>query len=283
MKHIKLSALFILLAFFIGAGSAFSQKMKAEDILAKHLESIGTAKALAAVKNQFIVGDAVVKSVTDKNPSVVGRIVLVSAGEKNFLGMSLNSVNYPREKFTYNGKDVYVGFVKVGQRSVLGNFVASSQRVFSESILGGVLSSSWALRNMANKKVKISFEGTKKIDGKEVYVLSYLTKGTDYDINLYFDKETFRHVRTEYKRSASAGIGARPEDSSGFTDTKFRITEDFSDFKTEKGLTLPHSYHILYSVSGGKGGTTEVDWNFTLNEFAFNQNLAANTFDADEN
>ena len=54
---------------------------------------------------------------------------------------------------------------------------------------------------MANKKAKLSLEGTKKIDGKENYVLSYSPKGgSDVDINLYFDKETFRHTRTEYKQ-----------------------------------------------------------------------------------
>lgn len=40
---------------------------------------------------------------------------------------------------------------------------------------------------------------------------------------------------------------------------------------------LPHTYKLLYSVSG-QSGTTEIEWNFELNEFAFNQNLDEATF-----
>ena len=57
------------------------------------------------------------------------------------------------------------------------------------------------------------------------------------------------------------------------------MTEDFSDFKTEGKLTLPHGYRILYSTTGTSNGSTEIEYTFNLTEFAFNQNLAANTFD----
>lgn len=281
MKHFKLSAFFALLVVAFAANSASAQKMKAEDVLAKHLDSIGTAAAREATKNQIAVGEANITFTSPKNPPVVGRIVIASTAGKNFLGMSLNSVNYQQEKFVFDGSSVNVSFVKEGTRSGLGNFLLSNGKLLSESVFGGVLNSSWALLDMANKKSKLSFEGTKKIGDKEVYVLSYLTKGGDVDINLYFDKETFRHVRTEYKRTSSAAIGTRPEQSSGFNETRFRVVEDFSDFKAEKnGLTLPHTYHILYNVTGGSSGSTEIDWNFNLTEFAFNQKLADDTFAA---
>lgn len=284
MKHIKSPALmFAVFILLISANFAFSQKMRAEDVLTKHLDSIGTQEKRGAVKSQIVVGEASVDFITQKLPLLVGRIVIASAGEKNFLGMNLNSVNYPREKFSYDGKDAKISFIKLGTRSVLGNFLASNQKLLTESLLGGTLNSSWALLNATNKKIKLSFDGTKKINGKEAYVLGYLTKGGDTDINLYFDKETFRHIRTEYKRTSSAGIGLRPEDSTRFSATRFKITEDFSDFKAENGLTLPHNYHILYSVGGGAGGTTEIEWTFNLTQFAFNQTFPASTFDADAN
>lgn len=278
MKHFKSTALLALFTVLLTANFAFAQKLKAEDVLAKHLASIGTETARAAAKNQIIVGEAVIKFISRRDPAVVGRIVMASDGAKNFLGMSLNSTNYPQEKFTFDGKDSNVGFVKDGIRSVLGNFVSSNGKLLSESLFGGVLNTSWVLRDTTNKKAKLSFDGIKKINDKEVYALSYLGKVGDVDITLYFDKEDFRHVRTEYKRTSSAAIGTRPEQSSGFSETRLRLTEDFSDFKTEGGLTLPHGYHILYSTTGGANGTTEIDWTFKLTNFAFNQKFADNTF-----
>lgn len=283
MKHLGLSVLVMLSVFLTGGGVAFSQKMKAEDVLAKHLEAIGTAQKRLLLKSQITVGDAVVNFVSPKTPSAQGRIVLASAGEKNFWGLSTNRPEYPSEKFSFDGNKTQVGFVQLGTRSVLGNFILSNKMILEEGLLGGTLSSSWALLDMTSKRAKLSFEGTKKIDGKEAYVLGYSAKGGgDVNVNLYFDKETFNHVRTEYRRTSSASIGSRPEDSSRNIETRLRVTEDFSEFKPENGLNLPHNYRLMYSVEGQRG-TTEIEWLFKLTNFAFNQNLAADTFTVDAN
>lgn len=282
MKHSKLSALFVLSVIFLFADSIFAQKMKAEDVLAKHLDSIGTSEARGATKSQIAVGGAEIKFTTKKTTPVVGRIVIAAAGEKIFWGMNLNSTDYPSEKFSYDGKKAKVGYTRTGVRSILGNFVLSNNTLLENGLLGGTLSHSWAMLNMANNKAKLSYDGTKKIDGKEAYVLGYSPKsGSDIDIKLYFDKETFRHVRTEYKRVSSAGIGSTPDASSRYSENRITLTEDFSDFKPEGGITLPHGYRILYSTTGTSSGSTGIEFIFNLTEFAFNQNLAANTFDID--
>lgn len=264
----------------------FAQKMKAEDVLAKHLDSIATAENRAALKNMIAVGDAEVIYISQKNLPAKGRVVIASADKKMFFGMNLNAADYPLEKFISNGKNTSVSFVRPGVRSVLGNFISANNLLVEESLLGGTLSTSWTLLNIANSKAKLSFEGTKKIDDKEVYVLGYSPKGgSDFDINLYFDKETFAHVRTEYKRTASASIGRASVNTRGLTvddsarqnETRIKIVEDFSDFKVEKGITLPHAYSLNYTTSG-QNGTTEIAWKFVLNEFAFNQKLDDNTF-----
>ncbi len=270
---------FLALFLFTFSFSAFSQKMKPEEILAKHLDSISTSAIRTADKTRIIVGNADVVFITQKNLPAKGRIVLASAGEKNFLGLSLNSLDYPSEKFSFDGSKAKVGYARVGVRSVLGNFVSSNNVLLEESLLGGTLSTSWALLDMANKRVKLTNEGTKKIDGRETYALGYAAK-CDLDITLYFDKETFRHVRSKYKRTSSAGIGTTPDQSSRFSESHFKLTEDFSDFKTENGLTLPHNYRLNYSITG-QNGTTEIQWSFIFNEFAFNQTLADGTFDAE--
>jgi len=279
MKYILLKAFLLLIALSFSASTANSQKMKPEDVVAKHLDSIAAADTRATVKSLILVGDATAKFISTKDQIVAGRVVLASEGMKNFLGMNMNSSAYPGERFSFDGKVTHVAIAQRGQRSVLGNFVESNKKILQESVFGGALSSSWSVLNMDTKKAKLSFEGTKKIEGKEAYVLGYSMKGGDLDITMYFDKDTFRHVRTEYKRTSSAGIGARPEDSTRFSSSVLKVTEDFTEFKAENGLTLPRGYRLFYSITG-QNGTTEIEWVFKLTEFALNQKLESNTFDA---
>jgi hypothetical protein len=278
MKIFKLSTLFVFT--FLCALSISAQKMKAEDVLSKHLESIGTTEARAAVKSMIAVGDAQFKIISKKNIQVAGRVVMASSGEKNFFGMNLEAADYQFDKLSFDGSKVKASFVRPGQRSLLGNFILSNDALLRESIFGGTLSTSWALLNMSDKKAKLSYDGTKKIDGKETYVLEYSPKSSAVSIRLYFDKETFRHVRTEYKQTFSAGIGKTADQSAGYDEGRLTFTEDFGDFKKEKDLTLPHSYRLNYTVIG-QGGTNEVEWTFNLTEFAFNQTLEDKTFDAE--
>lgn len=280
MKIFRYPAL-IALSLFVCSSAVSAQKLKPEEVLAKHLDSIGTAEKRAAMKSILAVGDATVTFITQKNQSAAGRIVLASTAEKNFWGLSLNAADYPHEKFSFDGKNAKVAFVRAGNRTILGNFVLTNDVILEDGLLGGTLSTSWAMIRLAENKAKVSSDGTKKIDGKEVYVLNYSPKGGgDLRITLYFDKENFRHVRTEYKRTSSAGIGTNPNQSSGFRESQLKVTEDFSDFKTEDGLTLPRAYRLFYSISG-QNQTTEIKWDFLLTEFAFNKTLDEKTFDAE--
>jgi hypothetical protein len=271
----------ICILVLLAASVSMAQKLKPEEIIAKHLESIGTSEARSAIKSQMAVGDAVVTFQSQKNQSAQGRIVMASSGNKNFLGLQLNASDYPGEKFSYDGSKAKIAGVVNGQRSFFGNFVDSNGAMLRESLLGGVLSQSWALNDIGSKKVKLSGGGLKKIDGKEYWVVGYAPKGgSDYDTSLYFDKDTFRHVRTEYKRTSSAVIGTNPNQSSGFDETKLKVIETYEDFRDEKGLMLPHTYKLVYSEIGQRG-TREVEWAYTLNEFAFNQPMDEKTFDVD--
>lgn len=277
MKILK-PALFFGLLLCLSAVSGFAQKLTAEEIVAKHLDSLGPAEKRASIKSLIVVGDALVTFITQKNQKAQGRIVLASTGAKNFFGLNLNAVDYPFEKFAFNGSKSQVAIVRTS-RTVLGNFISSNDLLLEDSLLGGTLSTSWVLENMADKKINLSFDGTKKIDGKETYAVGYSRKsGGDLEITLFFDQETFRHVRTEYKRISSAAQGRTIDQSARQNETRFKLTEDFSDFKDESGLMLPHGYRLVYSTTG-QTGTTEIEWKFGLSEFGFNMLLDEKTFD----
>ena len=276
-SRIFLSALVLTL---LSVSMVSAQKLKAEEVISRHLESIGTAEARSAAKNIIVVGPGTAKFLSNADLQATGRMVIASEGVKLFLGINLESTSnrFADELYTFDGKSGSAATPRQGKRSTLGEFIQSNRMTIEQGIFGGSLSTGWLMANAAANKGKISFDGEKKIDGKDVYVLGYSKKGGgDVEVSLYFDKETFRHVRTDYSRISSAGIGQRPEDSSKFDETRFKVTEEYSDYRAEGGLMLPHTYRIVYSTSGQRG-TQEIEWKFTLNEFAFNQKLDAKTF-----
>lgn len=281
----KIKNMFAALVILTTAFSLITpaQKMKPEEIISKHLDSIGKSEKRASIKNRILVGDAVVTFVTRKSPPAKGRIVLASEGEKLFWGMNLDSVDYPYERFIADGKKTKVFTIRTGGRSVLGNFISSNDFLIEQTLFGGALFTSWSLANPLDKKAKISSDGTKKINGRETYVLNYTPKGgSDIEIKLYFDQETFRHVRSEYARISSASIGRTIDESARQSESRLKVTEDFSDFKTIQDLTLPQTYTINYTIIG-QNGTNEVVWKFNLSESAFNQKLDEKTFDMEGN
>src|SRR4051812_36281133 len=83
---------------------ANGQKMTAEQVVAKHLDSIATAEKRSAIKTLITTGEVRVEFITQKNQPGSGRIVIASEGNKLFYGMSLNAADYPQEKILYNGK-----------------------------------------------------------------------------------------------------------------------------------------------------------------------------------
>src|SRR5262249_45272554 len=70
--------------------------------------------------------------------------------------------------------------------------------------------------------------------------------------SLFFDPETFRHVRTRYSFEIGARIGTR-ENSNQNTESYYSLTEDFDDFRAVDGLTLPHKYKLQLSIQGTSG------------------------------
>jgi hypothetical protein len=172
--------------------------------------------------------------------------------------------------------------LRPGLRSPLGQFFLSHDVLFSEGLVGGTLSASWPLLTVAERKPKIEYSGLKKIDGKQAHELRYKPrKGSDLSIRLFFDAETFQHVRSEYDRTVVATMGSAPADSVSQRETRYKVVERFSDFRKEGSVTLPHSYRfelIIQSTSGNMNVIAETQ----LNKFSFNQTMATTDFVVDD-
>ena len=264
-----------LLVLISGAHSpaAASQKLKPVDVVSRHLESIGSAKARESVKARIISGTAQVIFRTEPAGQAIGKAVLASEGTKNLVGMSFPSPVYPREQLGFNGSSFVAAFATPGVRSVLGNFLMTNKIIFREGLMSGALSSAWPLLDPEARNARLEYSGTREIDNRILHELKYLPRGgSDLKISLFFDSQGFRHVRTEYERSVAAQMDSRSMTNIQTRESRYRLIEDFSLFRQEGDLILPHIYTIKLSVDT-QGGTFLAEWTLKLTQFSFNEKI----------
>jgi hypothetical protein len=280
-------AAFVVAFLFIAAARvatvpvAAEQKLKPEELIAKHLESIGTAEARAAARNRIITGISELTLKQGGSGNLLGSALLASEGNKNLLMMAFDRPDYPAEKIGYNGHKLSVQAIRPGMRTPLGEFFRTHEEMFKEGLVGGTLSQSWPLLNVAARAPKLEYGGTKKFDGRLAHELKYTpNKGSSLKIKLYFDAENFRHIRTEYERVIAASMGPRPGASAGRLDTRYKVVEEFSDFKEENGLTLPHTYKFELRISS-ESAPMLLEWVLNLQKFSFNQSMSGKEFDVE--
>ena len=273
------SLLAITCVLLLAASSKFSaQKLKPEDVVTRHLESIGSAKERAAVSTRIIFGSSQVIFRTPPPGQASGRAVLASEGIKNLIGMSFPSPVYPREEFGFNGNSFIAAYATPGNRSSLGSFLMTHDLIFKQGLMGGTLSSAWPLLDLTARGAQLEYAGTKKVDNRTLHELKYMPhSGSDLRISIFFEQQNFQHVRTEYERVIAATTGDRSSAAGATRETRYKMVEEFSEFRKEGGLTLPHIYKIKLAIDT-PSGTFLADWIITLTQFAFNQPIDPNSF-----
>ena len=144
--------------------------------------------------------------------------------------------------------------------------------------MGGTLSTAWPFRD-AEGKGKLRSLGTKNVKDRKAYVLGYEPRNKgNLDIRLYFDTETFQHLRTEYQQEFVAPTVTNPEKAARQKGTRFKLTEEFSDFRREASVTLPHTYKVQFTIETESHPLLQ-DWVVTLNQFVLNKTIDAKQFD----
>jgi len=264
----------------------FAADLKPEDIVARHLNSIGSTERRAASKTRVVQGQAEFKiRVGSGGGGLPGTSGLVSDGRKSVLLVKLSNSDYRGEQFVTDGDKVRIASTTANhRRSSLGEFVYSQDQIVSEGLMGGTLTTAWALLNLDTNKPKLSYNGLKKINGGEAYEIGYHSKKKDdLTIHLYFDKDTYRHVMTTYSVTLASGLAP----NSAVTDiiqtakqkeTRYTIEEQFNDFKAAEGLTLPSNY-VIHFTQELQNGTTEVyEWDIAAEQFSNNVGLDPKNF-----
>src|SRR5256714_4549041 len=282
-KHTAIFASLVFIVCSLSAGSPVAQKLTSDEVIARHLEAIGSAKSRAAITTRIVSGTSQVIFRTTPAGQAVGKAVLASEAMKNLFGMSFPSPVYPREQLAYNGVSFMAAFATPGTRSVLGNFLMVNDVIFKQGLMCGTLSSAWPLLDMEGRRAQLDYLGTKKIDNRLLHELRYTPGGTsDLKITLYFDSVTFHHERTEYERVIPAPMGKIEYSNVQEREGRYKMVEEFSLYKTEGGLNLPHIYTVKLSVDT-VNGTFLAEWTIKLTHFDFNQKLDQSAFNITAN
>jgi hypothetical protein len=283
------------LAFIISIGifqvSAQSKKLSPQEIISKHLASIGSAEILTASKRRMVIAGSefIIRSNAAK---ATGRAVLASDGENMALFSTFNMSDYKMERIGNFSNKIEIPFVIPGRRSPLGSWLTAYDRTLDDRVFGGSIFSTWLFYGPEGAWGEIETEGKKKVGDRDAWVIRYSPKkglkGGSY-VRLYFDAENFHHLRTVYRQG---------ETESGFYDTGTRgsnrgntgrdwdasmanngsiLTEDFSDYHEDAGLVLPHQYSINLKIDSSSG-TAEYDWKFHVEEYRLIKQFPVNFF-----
>lgn len=267
-----------LLGFFYSAQAA---DMKPEEVVAKHLDSIGTADSRAAVKSRAVQGTLRFRILVGGSGEVVGSWGRVSEQRKTRFVMRFGSGDWRGEEFIFDGEKVsYAAATSSHQYSDFAKYVSAHDAIVKEGLLGGELSTGWALANLDPSRVKLEYLGLKKVDGHEVHAIDYSSKGVGtMNVKIYFDPETFRQVKTVYS-SVVTPEGSRHgiTTSASQHEVRYTLEERFSDYETENGITLPRHYDLQYSEELQNGTTRVYDWDMTVGALHDNISLDPGNF-----
>src|SRR6266566_1799346 len=151
--------------------SSVIEKMTPEELVAKHLESIGSSQARNSLKTRVISGTAQVIFHTAPVGQAVGKAVLASEGTKTLLGFSFPTPVYPREHLGFNGNRFMAAFVTPGVRSVLGNFLMTHALIFKQGLMGGTLSTAWPLLDLTTRNPRLEYSGLKTVENRKLHEL----------------------------------------------------------------------------------------------------------------
>lgn len=265
-----IAALLVFQLSVAGLQGAKGEKIQADELIKRHVASIGTAEAIAAARTRIMSGTVRLTLHLGDRGELRGNAGIVSEKEKTRIGILFNSIQYPGDQLAFDGNDVTAGFVRPGLRTQFSRFIFAHGFLLQEGLLGGTTTTAWALLNVAERRPKVKSTGLRKVEGKERYELHYRArKGAgDVQVWLYFDPETFRHTASLYKLVRMANMSTEITESSYQRDSVYRIFEEFEDFREVDGLVLPCTYKITFSVEGEP--TILQDWVISFTDVRHN-------------
>jgi hypothetical protein len=259
------------------ASGARQQKLKPEELIAKHLDSIGSAEKRKALKSRGTIGTTQVNFRVGASGTLNGKANILSQGSSVRAGFTYSALEYPGEQVAFDGNKVSAGQMSPGNYPPFAGFIYENDILLKEGLLFGTLSTAWSLLDAAAKKPRLESSGLKKIDGRQLLELKYQPRNSRVSIQgfLYFDPETYRHVRSQFKLELPSSRMTRITDSAELV--RYQILERFDEFKEVDGFTLPHSYNLEFTVDSPRGGLLTT-WSHLIERIVHDQAFEGNMF-----
>jgi hypothetical protein len=262
-QHARQACVFIV--FFATVAAGHAAQSNPDEIVSRHLNSIAPQSTRAAVKSRVVQGRLRFRVLIGGAGGATGAWDIVSAGRKMNVVMQFGMGDWLGEQFIYDGSKVGISTATASHlRSEFGQFVASEDFIMKEGLLGGELTTAWALQDLATNNARLENLGLKKIHGKQLFALQYFSKHSgDMQVKLYFDPETYHHVMTVYVREHTAAGTGDIRTSSAQKQPRYTLEEHFDDFQAINGITLPHHYGLQWTEEFQDGLTRVLDWDCT--------------------
>ena len=245
------SFVFIAIAFLILSSLsvwAADRKMDPNELVAKHLDSIGTAEARATLRSREAQGNVAFEEMIGHGFRQQGGASFSTQGATVKYVFQFGAPQYVGEQLAFDGKKVTVANIDPTKRSNLGNYLYQQDEIMRAGLFGGTLSTAWPLLRLKESGAGIKYVGLIKVEGRELHDLIFTPKkrsgAGDLVIHLYFDPATFRHVGSLYllRVAGSSGLGMSGEE------TRQILEERFDDFQEIDGLTIPQKWEIRFHM-----------------------------------
>lgn len=284
------------------AGSALCVTPAAslQELIEKHMASIGTPEARTAAKNRVAQGTARYEVTTGGAGHIDGQCTVLSEAKNAREVWRFNTTNYRGEDLQTDGnkvqvsKGTYVSNVpNEPRRSVLGDFLYNEAALLREGIFFGTIGVNWPLLDAKYNSAKLSYEGVKTINGQQLHEVKYTPKKkSDAEVKLYFD-EQFHHVltiatMTVDPRLLSGATGDSQDfmnrgssSGEGFANSqqqsvRYRMEQRFDDFQKSGDLMLPTHENVKFSAEGY--ATTLVNYDVKMTTVNSNVGLDPKNF-----
>lgn len=259
-RFVLIVALATLTAF-----PASSADEKPEDVVGRHLNSIASPEIRAAANSRVVEGTFKFRMLVGGSGEGAGTWGQVSLNRQSRFVMRFGQGDWKGEQFVSDGSRTAVAITTAShKRSDLGTFVYDQSFLINEGLLGGELSTSWALQNLEANHARIENLGIKKIDGKDLIALQYFSKSNhDMQVRIYLDPANYHHVLTVYSLRVEPHMSGNIIESWAQKEVRYTIEERFSDFQTEDSITLPRDYQLQFTEEVQDGTTRIYSWDMT--------------------
>lgn len=286
------ATIFLFVCLLVLSLMGKDDKLTAEKLVAEHLESIGTPEARANLKSRSLQGQGMMVILQGGSGALSGSVTHKSEGNKSSFLFEVDDPSYQGEHIVFDGQDGRVGWAYQGRRSELGEFIQAHSYILREGLLGGTLSTAWPLLDLESKKPRLGYHGLKKVQDRKLHRLEYRPeeRGGDLRIDLYFEPETFRHVKTIYHFGLAPGIGRtagrtsrRPRASTGpgrsalQRQTRYLLEETFENFQQMGGLALPALWVLRFSQTD-RSTTILKEWEIDFRSGRHNPSVDPESF-----